>query len=326
MRRLLLPLSLMILAALGFWAAVGVEGDDDVPEEIGGPGAATPVLSPRRVPRELLRPTGDDRLRLALQPLLDQSPTSTCLVVLEDGRPILSEQADLGLVPASNQKTVVAHVVLSELGPDARYRTVASATAAPTDGVLEGDLWLIGGGDPLLATDDFLAGFEDEQVHTAFEQLADRVVDAGITTITGEIIGDDSRYDEQLEVEGWEPREHGPKSVPGPLDALLVNHGFTTFATDPESVIIPTPSSDPAALAAQTLADLLAERGVEVQGGSGADVAPEGLAEIAAIESPPMHEIVEQMMTESDNTTAEMLVKELERAWAPTAPPQPVWR
>lgn len=311
MRRVLLPLFLLGVGALALLAARAIEGDDSPPSPVGATSAVTPVLSPRRVPRVLLRPTGDERLRLALQPLLEQSPPSTCLVVEEGGREILGEQPDLGLVPASNQKTVVAHVILSALGPDTRYRTVVAAAGTPTNGVLEGDLWLIGGGDPLLTTDDFLGGFEGEQVHTDFAMLADRVADSGITTVTGAVIGDDSHYDDELEVEGWEPREHGPHSVPGPLDALLVNRGFTDYATDPETVIMPTPSSDPSGLAAQTLTDLLAERGVEVQGGSRSDVAPDGLAEVAAIESPPMHEVVAQMMTESDNTVAELLVKEL---------------
>ncbi|TNF17752.1 MAG: D-alanyl-D-alanine carboxypeptidase/D-alanyl-D-alanine-endopeptidase [Rhodobacteraceae bacterium] len=62
-------------------------------------------------------------------------------------------QADLGLPPASVLKAVTALYALDALGLEHRFTTSVQATGSVTDGVLEGDLILAGGGDPTLDTD-----------------------------------------------------------------------------------------------------------------------------------------------------------------------------
>jgi D-alanyl-D-alanine carboxypeptidase/D-alanyl-D-alanine-endopeptidase (penicillin-binding protein 4) len=64
-------------------------------------------------------------------------------------------------------------------------------------------------------------------------------------------------------------------------------------------------------MAAEVFTDLLAERGIQVDGTPGANVAPDNLLTLASVDSPPMREVVGQMLEISDNTTAELLVKEL---------------
>ena len=54
---------------------------------------------------------------------------------------------------ASNQKLVTALTALDVLGPDATFTTQLSATTGPTAGVINGDLWMIGGGDPVIDSD-----------------------------------------------------------------------------------------------------------------------------------------------------------------------------
>ncbi len=66
----------------------------------------------------------------------------------------------------------------------------------PHNGVVDGDLWLVGGGDPLLMTDAYAQHFRNQPVtHTSLEQLADQIVAAGVHEVRGSIVGDDSRYD-----------------------------------------------------------------------------------------------------------------------------------
>lgn len=59
-----------------------------------------------------------------------------------------------GLPPASVAKTITSLYALHHLGPDFRFETRVLGTGPVKDGVLEGDLVLIGGGDPVLTTDD----------------------------------------------------------------------------------------------------------------------------------------------------------------------------
>lgn len=69
------------------------------------------------------------------------------------GRMRESGQARLGLPPASVLKAVTALYALDALGADHRFPTTVQATGPITDGILEGDLVLSGGGDPTLDTD-----------------------------------------------------------------------------------------------------------------------------------------------------------------------------
>jgi D-alanyl-D-alanine carboxypeptidase/D-alanyl-D-alanine-endopeptidase (penicillin-binding protein 4) len=90
-----------------------------------------------------------------------------------------------------------------------------------------------------------------------------------------------------------------------------VNRGFESFPDSPDSEASPQAADDPPAHAASLMVSLLEERGVEVQGQATKGLEPTGATEIASVDSPPMRDIVRQMMSDSDNTGAEMLLKEL---------------
>ena len=95
-----------------------------------------------------------------------------------------------------------------------------------------------------------------------------------------------------------------------PLGALLVDDGFTSFAPAKSA-------SDPAQHAAQVMTQLLAARGVTVAGAPKSG-APSGSTQVAAISSPPLTDIVRELLTSSDNNTAELLLKEIGLAAAGT--------
>jgi D-alanyl-D-alanine carboxypeptidase/D-alanyl-D-alanine-endopeptidase (penicillin-binding protein 4) len=71
------------------------------------------------------------------------------------------------------------------------------------------------------------------------------------------------------------------------------------------------PFGDPAAGAAGVLNALLEQRGVQVDNDPASGTAPSGAAEIAALDSPTIAELVDDMLLNSDNTTAELLLREL---------------
>ncbi|MGH9180856.1 MAG: D-alanyl-D-alanine carboxypeptidase/D-alanyl-D-alanine endopeptidase, partial [Acidimicrobiales bacterium] len=122
--------------------------------------------------------------------------------------------------------------------------------------------------------------------------------------VQGGVLGDESRYDTQRYIPTWKPSYREDGDV-GPSSALAVNDGFVAYRPRP------VPADQPAAHAAAVLTGLLQERGVPVAGAPGQGTAPAGTTVLAGLASPPVGVIVAEMLKESDNVTAESLVKEL---------------
>ena len=306
-RRHLVPavLAVVAVACTAVGIGVGPDGAGATTASAPAPAPAAPVLSPRRVPSLLAQPIGTARLIQALQGLADSVPASACLLVTEGARVLFERAADQPLAPASGMKLLTAAAVIERLGPDQRLRTDVVAAEPPVEGVVEGDLWLVGGGDPVLGTAAWAASFPRQpQLYTSLEDLADRVVAAGVREVRGRVMGDDSRYDRVRYVTTWPERYVADNEI-GPLSALSVNDGFAEW--EPKAVAF----VDPPAGAAGVLGELLRQRGVAVAGEPGAGAAPTGARAVAGIDSPTIAQLVGQMLRESDNGTAELLVKEL---------------
>lgn len=264
------------------------------------------VFSVRRSLDPLLRRSADARLVARLDDFVAGQPDDTCLTV-RSASVSYSHRSDDPQSPASLQKLLVAVAALVELGGDFRYETIV---AAPTvaGGVVSGPLYLRGGGDPVLATSAYVARERNQpQIFSDIDRLADAVVGAGITRVEGPVVGDDGRYDAERYSPVWPSRFVAQGQI-GPLSALSVNDGFAYF---PEETGVFGAAPDPAAYAARVLTDALRTRGVTVIDEPVSGLMPEGLDTIATLESPPMAEVVRQMLQESDNNTAELVLKEL---------------
>lgn len=106
------------------------------------------------------------------------------------GKVLREDNADLNFIPASNLKIVTAGAALKRLGADFRFETaVAYSGSVGTDGVLHGDLYIIGGGDPTLGSQATLAMPKD----SLFSRWERAVRGAGIRSIAGSIIADSRR-------------------------------------------------------------------------------------------------------------------------------------
>ena len=235
-------------------------------------------------------------------------PSTSCLMVLRGSSVVFERNPDLAVMPASTMKLLTATAVLQHLRAGDRLRTRVLATSAPNDGVVDGDLVLVGGGDPVLGTVDWAAHFERQpRLFTPIEVLADRIVAAGIREVRGRVIGDDGRYDRQRYVRSW-PQRYLDDNETGPLSALSVNDGFAVWnGPDPQDI----PWDDPPRDAAAVLTTLLRARGVTVAGEPAAGSAPATDPEVASIDSPTIGQLVTAMLEDSDNGTAELLLKEL---------------
>jgi D-alanyl-D-alanine carboxypeptidase/D-alanyl-D-alanine-endopeptidase (penicillin-binding protein 4) len=234
------------------------------------------------------------------------TPKASCLMVQEGGTVLYERNPDLPVTPASTMKLLTATGVLLRIDGASRLRTRLVAPAGPDpSGTLTGDVYLVGGGDPLLATGAFAGHFTRPRRHTPIEPLADALRAAGVTRITGRVLGDDSRYDRERYLPSW-PASYAADHEAGPLSALLVNDGASSWSATRE-----TPMADPAVGGAEVVVQLLRERGITVDGGAGAGVAPANPVELAGVDSATIGEIVHSMLLDSNNNAAELLLREL---------------
>lgn len=239
----------------------------------------------------------------ALGPVWADTPNG-CMTVWRDGQPMYDANPVAPMAAASVVKLLTAVAGVDILGEDTRLSTTVVASSPPTGGVIAGDLWLVGGGDPVLGTIPWATRSGDPTpVFTPLESLADRVVAAGVRLVGGRVVGDDTRYDDNRAVDTW-PHRFVDDGEAGPLSALSVNDGFRVWGHPG------VPFDDPAAGAAEVFTELLRSRGVTVDGAPTSGPAASGVT-VAAVESPPVSELVAGMLRESDNGTAELLVKEL---------------
>ncbi len=249
------------------------------------------------------------------------SPPDSCLQVDIDGEVAYERDAATPLIPASTQKIFTARVALEDLGADTTYTTSVVASGAAANGVIDGDLTLVGSGDPVLVTDAYrlVRGIGDDEPFTSFDALAQQLADAGVKRITGRVLGDDSRYDQLRGVPSW-PDRYLAQNQSGPLSALGVDDGYDLTQPAPGSSepVRRNRSDDPPASAARLLTARLLIRGIKVDGAPFASTgtAPAGAVALATVTSPPLARIVDEMLLASDNQIAELLTKELGRTQA----------
>lgn len=266
----------------------------------------TPLWSARRVPT---RAVGLARAARVQQVVASGPDGGNGCVAVGDGGTIRAGNRETeALIPGSTQKLFTALAALDTLGPEARYETRAVAAAAPSGGVVD-TLFIVGGGDPVLQTDDYTAWKQTQpalagNAHTSLETFADAIAHAGVTKV-GRLVGDDSRYSDTRFLPVWDPLDAAHGEI-GPLGALTVNSGFERFAGGTK-----VPSADPALLMLSRLRDALVARGVTVGDALRHGSAPSDGAVIATATSPPLKDVVGELLRSSDNTTAELVVLEV---------------
>lgn len=225
---------------------------------------------------------------------------------MDTGEELFALRENVVRIPASVEKLFTTSAALLRLGPSATLQTnavVAPDAVVEPGGVLRGDLVLVGGGDPTLGTLPWGAQLRRQpQLVTALEVLADRVAAAGVREVLGRVVGDDGRHERLRYLPTWPSRY---RNDVGPLSSLTVNDGADGWGPGAR------PFDDPAAGAASVFNELLRQRGVRVRGLPGSGALRPGSVEVAAVDSPTMAELAGQMLRESDNLTAELLVREL---------------
>ena len=129
-------------------------------------------------------------------------------VVDPDGNQLLAGyEADRTLIPASNLKVVTTATALQLLGPEHRFETRLQLDGSvDANGTLNGNLILVGGGDPVLGSDR-IEGTDD--LETLLAKLTDAVRARGIRRITGAVIGDDRYFGATAVPHNWQWNDLG---------------------------------------------------------------------------------------------------------------------
>jgi D-alanyl-D-alanine carboxypeptidase/D-alanyl-D-alanine-endopeptidase (penicillin-binding protein 4) len=126
-------------------------------------------------------------LQDALRDLLHSRPLGAARVGVEvvsaqTGHLLFAHNADRMFDPASNEKILTTATALARLGPEYRYRTELFGPSPDDDGVVAGDVFLRGNGDPSLSTRDLV-------------DLASVLVRSGVRRIKGGIVVDERTFD-----------------------------------------------------------------------------------------------------------------------------------
>jgi len=226
------------------------------------------------------------KLRSALSAQMRKVPsTSGAYVMALDGdRRLFSRRADRSLIPASVNKLFVTSTALLRFGPSTRLdTTVVTDGEIDEDGVLDGNLYVVGGGDPTLTT-------------TRINELA---ADLDLTRVRGRVVGDESRFDVLRGSAATGGRLDS--EIGGQLGGLVADRGYVRGGWQKR----------PAAVAADALRAALEKRDVPVRGRTRVGRAPEDAVELATSSSAPMSELIARTNIPSDNYYAETLLKNL---------------
>ena len=214
------------------------------------------------------------------------SRTGAIVLDLQSGSTLFEENPSLPLLPASNEKLATTYAALSALGPSFRIETDALGEGTQVGATWRGNLVLKGYGDPTLSSAEIMS-------------LARQVRENGIRRVSGRVLGDESWFDTRRAGVGW---KHSFYLLESPaLSALIVNRGWTGHAE----------TGEPALWATELFRADLERAGVSVRGGAALGVAAADAIPLAEVQSQPVAKLVAFMDRQSDNFTAEMLMKEI---------------
>jgi D-alanyl-D-alanine carboxypeptidase/D-alanyl-D-alanine-endopeptidase (penicillin-binding protein 4) len=220
------------------------------------------------------------------------------------GKILYQSRASTARILASNTKLFTTSAILAKLGSDATLATEleSDAEADPDTGILKGNIYLHGGGDPTFGTQSFDKRYYGG-VGATEQDLAAELAATGITQIRGRIVGDESEFDS---LRGGPSSGFGVSVVDlgGPLSALSFNRGL---ASENGGSI----QRNPPLFAAQQLTKALKKEGIRVTHSASTGATPSDTKVLASVESPKLSTLVRMTLKQSDNWFAEMLLKEL---------------
>ncbi len=206
------------------------------------------------------------------------------VVIGNDGEVWYRHLARVARAPASNQKLILSMALFNRFGTD---RTIATSlmSKAPVGRILDGDLWIVGRGDPEITPADLAA-------------LARQLVDAGVRRIRGAVAGSHRSFARDWWAPGW--RDYFPEVFIARPTALV-------YAKNEDAA--GRHVNDPERRAAAALTARLEAMGVVVRDAPTSGVPPTRMRVLAQVRSAPLEGMVRRMNRDSRNLWAEVLGK-----------------
>ena len=212
-----------IVVAAAFTPACAGQQKPALPSD---PGAASAERSQRLDgPSPALRELRAELTQVFDAPIMARGVWAVDIRSLDSGQSIFELNAGKLTMPASNMKIVTLAAAAEILGWDHRFTTTLEATAPIEDGVLRGDLFIRGTGDPTISRRDGRSGA------VLFEWIVG-LRSAGITEIAGRIIGDDQAFDDESLGDGWS-WDYLQYAYAAPVGALQCNENVSQLAVAP---------------------------------------------------------------------------------------------
>ena len=293
--------------------------------------------------------TAVQTLRSKLSEPLGRSALATSGIAIVDsqGRPLFVRREHSAATPASTFKLLAAVTALRTLGPDYRFETHLESFAEPKNGTIDGDVYVVGNGDPSLTAADLRAG-------------VGVIARSGVTDITGAVLADASAFGGREVNPAWDPDDLQYDYAAG-TSALSIDEGTVEFHLVPQSVGAParidvrpdsnavrvlggvitgysttlsidraaarndfTFSGDVASNAEQSFyrpvidqplyvagvtRSMFQQRNITVEGQIGTSVAPVSGVILWTHKSAPLRALLAHMLFESDNHYAEQLLR-----------------
>lgn len=142
---------------------------------------------------------------------------------LDSNKSVASWDENRSLVPASTMKLVTTATTLELLGKNKRFSTSIAYTGnIDSNSILNGDVYIIGGGDPSLGAQRFRKHYGD-----FINQWANELIKLGVDSINGQVIGDASFFDEQMVPSTWGWSDIGNYYGAGPSGLSIYENIYT---------------------------------------------------------------------------------------------------
>ena len=246
---------------------------------------------------------------LTTQPEFRNAQWGVLIVNPRTGDTLYSKNAGKLFMPASNLKIITSAVALTLLGPEYTYKTTFLTNGERRDSLLDGDLLVIGRGDPTVS--DRMRVLAT----TVMDALGDSLRAHGIRQVSGSIARVGNAFPDSIYGYGWQWDDLGEYYGAG-VDELIFNEGMapTTLRPPPDTVrdsLYPGPAKDPAKAYLDALKDGLARKGIRVEGGVRDSIlsTPFKMDTIFVFASLPLRDILPAMMKKSQNQIAEIMLR-----------------
>jgi serine-type D-Ala-D-Ala carboxypeptidase/endopeptidase (penicillin-binding protein 4) len=204
------------------------------------PACCSPATKKERTQRTQAQ-AATNRFSARVDVVLAASPASKgewglLVIDAQNGEALYELNADKYFVPASNMKLFTTALALAKLGPDYRFHTTLETHGSISpEGKLNGDVFLVGRGDPNLSNRKFPYNLREEfdgAPERVLGELADALAAKGVKNISGDIVGDDSYFPREIYPDGWEIGDT-VWNYGAAISAIVVNDNTATLTLTP---------------------------------------------------------------------------------------------